>query len=384
MSVEDLAVYVHWPFCQSKCPYCDFNSHVRERIDQADWRAALCLAIDRQAGDLTGRRLGSVFFGGGTPSLMEPATVAAVLDRLGTHASFAENVEITLEANPSSAEAARFAGYALAGVNRLSLGVQALNDADLRFLGRRHDLAEALGAINMAARAFGRYSFDLIYARPGQDLDDWLKELDRALDLACDHISLYQLTIEEGTAFAPAHARGDFILPDDGAAGALFEATQAHLAARGLPAYEISNHARIGSESRHNLVYWLSGEWLGIGPGAHGRIGRGGARLATRQHRAPETWRADLLAGGDGMAEIETLTPTAIRDELVMMGLRLRDGVPHSRFNVRLGVGLDDCLPPARLGRLVSDGLLRRDGDRLSATPFGWQRLNAVLADLLD
>lgn len=377
------AVYVHWPFCRSKCPYCDFNSHVRERIDEAAWREALLKALDRQAARTPGRRVDSVFFGGGTPSLMHPATVGAVLERIAARWQVSPDMEVTLEANPTSVEAANFRGYRAAGVNRLSLGVQSLREADLKFLGRAHDAAEAKAAIALAAASFDRFSFDLIYARPQQNVAGWLAELDEALALAVGHLSLYQLTIEAGTAFHTAYGRGDFALPDDDLAGDLYEATQERLEARGLPAYEISNHARPGEESRHNLVYWRYGDYVGIGPGAHGRLTLDGNKLATRQHKAPERWLADIAAGGDGMAEEETVSPAEQLDEMLMMGLRLRSGIPRGRFQRDFGQPPEALLQSAALADLTEGGFLTLDQTGLRATAAGRQRLNAVLARLV-
>ncbi len=382
-AVSDLALYIHWPFCKSKCPYCDFNSHVREGVDQRRWRDALLAELDRAAAETAGRRIGSIFFGGGTPSLMEPETVAALIARAVERLGLAENAEITLEANPTSVEAARFRALADAGVNRLSLGVQALDDRALRFLGRGHDAAEALAAIALARRHFARFSFDLIYARPGQTPAAWLAELDRALDLAGDHLSLYQLTIEAGTAFATAFARGDFALPDEDLAGALFEATQARLEAAGLPAYEISNHARAGGESRHNLAYWRGEDYAGIGPGAHGRLTQGGRTFAVRSHRAPETWLAAVEQQGDGSAERLALTPAERRRELLMMGLRLAEGVDRARFRAAAGAEIEAALDKARLADLVEGGFVALDAQGLRATAAGRQRLDAVLRALV-
>jgi putative oxygen-independent coproporphyrinogen III oxidase len=378
-----LALYIHWPFCASKCPYCDFNSHVRDAIEQRRWRNALLADLDQAAAETGERLLGSIFFGGGTPSLMAPETVAALLERAAARWRFAADIEITLEANPSSVEAQRFQALRAAGVNRLSLGVQALDEAALRFLGRRHDLAEALAAIALARRHFPRFSFDLIYARPGQTLAAWAAELDRAAALAGDHLSLYQLTIEPGTAFATAHARGDFALPEDELAGALYEATEARLADAGLCAYEISNHARPGGESRHNLAYWRYGDYAGIGPGAHGRLTRGGGRIATRQYRAPETWLAAVERSGHGREESLDLSPADQRREALMMGLRLAEGVERERFRARIGAEIEAALDLARLPDLVEGGFVRLDARGLRATPGGRQRLNAVLAALL-
>jgi putative oxygen-independent coproporphyrinogen III oxidase len=378
------AVYVHWPFCKSKCPYCDFNSHVRDGIDEAAWRAALIEALDRQAATLPGRTVSSIFFGGGTPSLMAPATVAAVLARIAGHWALARDAEITLEANPTSVEAARFRDLAAAGVNRLSLGVQALDDRALRFLGRGHDAGEARRALALAGASFPRFSFDLIYARPGQTAAAWEAELDDALALAGDHLSLYQLTIEPGTAFHAAHARGDFVLPDEDDAAALYELTRDRLAAHGLVAYEISNYARPGAESRHNLVYWCYGDYVGIGPGAHGRLAVDGRKLATRQLKGPETWLAALAAGGDGMAETSVLARDDRLTELTMMGLRLKAGIPRARFRRELDAEPEALFDPKVLAWLIEAGMLTLDQAALSATDAGRQRLNAVLARLLE
>ena len=376
------ALYIHWPFCKSKCPYCDFNSHVRDGIEQERWRRALLAELDHAAAETPGRRITSIFFGGGTPSLMEPATVAALLDRAAARWAMAEDVEVTLEANPTSVEAARFAALRQAGVNRLSLGVQALDDRALRFLGRGHDAAEALAALALAGRHFTRYSFDLIYARPGQTLAQWQAELARAIGLAGDHLSVYQLTIEPGTAFATAYARGDWALPEEDLAGDLFEATQDRLGAAGLTAYEISNHARPGGECRHNLTYWRYGDYVGIGPGAHGRMTLGGGKFATRRHRAPETWLAAIERHGHGLQERIALTPTERREEMLMMGLRLAEGVGRVRFRAETGADIEASLDGERLADLVAGGFLVQDAQGLRATAAGRQRLNAVLAAL--
>ncbi|MGH7032834.1 MAG: radical SAM family heme chaperone HemW [Stellaceae bacterium] len=383
MRGEALGVYVHWPFCLSKCPYCDFNSHVRERIDEARWRAALLDEIDHAAPQLAGRRIATIFFGGGTPSLMQPGTVAAVIDRLAARWPLAEDIEITLEANPTSVEAGRFAGFRTAGVNRVSLGVQALDDQALRFLGRGHDAAQARAAVALAAKHFPRFSFDLIYARPGQSAQSWAGELRGALALAGDHLSVYQLTIEQGTAFAAAYARGDFVLPDDEEQGALYETTQDLLERAGLAAYEISNHARRGGACRHNLVYWRYGDYLGLGPGAHGRLTLDGRKHALRNWRAPETWLRAIEAAGSGTEEDIVLDAGERRDEMLMMGLRLEDGVTRARFRDELGSEIEAALQPARLQGLIVGGFLDLDETGLRATQAGRQRLNAVLGELL-
>jgi len=381
--MPDLALYIHWPFCKSKCPYCDFNSHVRGAIDEARWKRALLTELDQVAAETAGRRLTSIFFGGGTPSLMAPETVAGLIERAGRHWRFADGIEVTLEANPNSVEAARFAALGQAGVNRLSLGVQALDDRALRFLGRAHDAAEALAAIALARRHFRRFSFDLIYARPEQTLEAWGDELDRALPLAGDHLSLYQLTIEPGTAFATAAARGDFALPDDEQQGALYEMTERRLATAGLAPYEISNYARPGSESRHNLAYWRYDDYAGIGPGAHGRLTLDGAKIATRRKRAPETWLAAVEAVGDGSEERVPLSPQERAREMLMMGLRLAPGIDRARFASETGMALEAALDGAQLPHLIEGGFIVLNAAGLQATPAGRQRLNAVLAQLL-
>jgi putative oxygen-independent coproporphyrinogen III oxidase len=377
------ALYIHWPFCKSKCPYCDFNSHVRESVDQVAWRRALLAELDHYAAETAGRMVSSVFFGGGTPSLMAPATAAALIDRIAVRWTLASNAEITLEANPTSVEAGRFRDFRAAGVNRASLGVQALDPQALAFLGRGHSVEEALAAVDLARENFPRFSFDLIYARPSQEPGEWDVELRRALALAGDHLSLYQLTIEPGTAFHTAHGRGDFAVPDDDRAGALYELTQARLTEAGLPAYEISNHARPGSESRHNLVYWRYGDYVGIGPGAHGRLTLDGVKLATRQLRAPERWLAAVERRGDGTEERSEVTLSERLEEMLMMGLRLDEAVPRARFRRECGAEPEAVLDRARLARLVGGGFLMLDDAGLRATTEGRQRLNAVLGALL-
>jgi putative oxygen-independent coproporphyrinogen III oxidase len=381
--VSDLALYIHWPFCKSKCPYCDFNSHVRDGIDEERWRRALITELDHEAAAAPGRRVTSIFFGGGTPSLMAPSTVAALLDGAASRWTLADDVEVTLEANPTSVEAARFAALRQAGVNRVSLGVQALEDQALRFLGRGHSAGEAIAAIGLARQHFPRYSFDLIYARPGQALREWTEELTRAIALAGDHLSVYQLTIEAGTAFATAALRGDWQLPDDAIGGDLFEATQEILGAAGLPAYEISNHARPGAECRHNLAYWRYADYVGIGPGAHGRMTEGAQKLATRRFRAPETWLAAVEQKGHGIQESVPLSPEERREEMLMMGLRLTQGIGRAAFRRETGEDFAEAIDRARLADLVDGGFLTLDPDALTATAAGRQRLNAVLTRLI-
>jgi len=383
IAAEPLAVYIHWPFCRSKCPYCDFNSHVREGVDAARWTRALLADLDHHAALAPGRAIGSVFFGGGTPSLMPPETAAALLDRVGARWTMMPDVEVTLEANPNSAEAARFRAFAAAGVNRLSLGVQALDPAALKMLGRLHDRAEAIAAIEHARDSFARSSFDLIYARPGQSLDAWRNELDEALTLAGEHLSLYQLTIEPGTAFATLERRGDLVPAEEETAAALFEATQDRLAAHGLPAYEISNHARPGAECRHNLTYWRYQDYVGVGPGAHGRLTRDGGKFATRQHRTPERWLAAVERMGTGIEEMAAIDRDTAVEEMLMMGLRLTEGVERVRLERAAGQDAESLFGGS-LAPLLEDGFLTLDEERLAATAAGRQRLNAVLAALLQ
>jgi oxygen-independent coproporphyrinogen-3 oxidase len=372
---DGLALYVHWPFCVSKCPYCDFNSHVRASIDQDLWREALLGDLAHEARLLPGRRLTSIFFGGGTPSLMEPATVAALIAAARAHWSADDDLEVTLEANPNSVEAERFADLAAAGVNRLSLGLQSFDDAALAFLGRAHSASEGLAALEIAQRHFERVSFDLIYALPGDTEAGWARTLDRALGLGTSHLSLYQLTIEPGTRFASMVARREFEPLDGDMAAALFELTDERSAAAGLPAYEISNHARAGAESRHNLTYWRYGDYAGIGPGAHGR------RLGMRsvRHRKPENFLAGLGRNGHGIAEEERLTSREAADEALVMGLRLAEGIDVAALEERFGVAL---VNPVAAERFVTSGLLWRDRDRLGASAAGRLVLDSLLAEI--
>lgn len=373
------AVYVHWPFCQSKCPYCDFNSHVVANVDQAQWALALTRELEHMRGLTGSRHVRSVFFGGGTPSLMLPATVDAVLTKIAGLWQMEEGAEITLEANPTSVEAERFKGYRAAGVNRLSLGVQSLDDAELKFLGRLHSADEALRAIALARETFPRLSFDLIYARPGQTREAWERELRAALAHAADHLSLYQLTIEPDTAFAKLYEKGAFRLPDDDEAAALYALTGAVCAEAGLSAYEVSNYARPGAESRHNLVYWRYGDYAGVGPGAHCRITSGGKRIATRARKMPGDWMASVGRDGHGLEAMEDISPGEQGDEMMLMGLRLSEGVSLARHARIAGRPIAE----ARIAALVSDGLLARDGGLIRATGEGRMVLDAVLARLL-
>ncbi|MGA0539817.1 radical SAM family heme chaperone HemW [Neotabrizicola sp. VNH66] len=375
------ALYLHWPFCKAKCPYCDFNSHVRARIDQADWQAAYLQELDRAAEETGGRILRSVFFGGGTPSLMEPSVVGAILDRISRHWRLSNDMEVTLEANPTSVEAGRFAGYCSAGVNRVSLGLQALNDTDLRRLGRQHSAAEGLVALDLAQSIFDRTSCDLIYARQDQSFDAWTKELRALLSRRPDHISLYQLTVEDGTAFAQLYDAGKLRgLPDEDLAADMYEVTAELCAEAGLKAYEVSNYAIEGAESRHNLVYWRMGDYLGIGPGAHGRLTLDGTRYATNTHRMPEFWLESVRQKGHGEVSRETLDPRAQAIEYLMMCLRLSEGLSLSRYTRLNGAPLNG----QKLAQFREDGLVLVEGDRLRTTNSGRLLLNRLLLELSD
>jgi oxygen-independent coproporphyrinogen-3 oxidase len=377
---EAFGVYVHWPFCLSKCPYCDFNSHVRHAaIDEDRFARAFAREIETMASRVPGREVSSIFLGGGTPSLMQPRTVAAILDAIGRHWRVADDAEVTLEANPTSVEATRFAGYRAAGVNRVSLGVQALDDASLKALGRLHTAREALDAVRIARRAFQRYSFDLIYARPDQTPQMWADELKLAIAEAAEHLSLYQLTIEEGTPFFALHAAGKLKTPDEATARALYDVTQEVCAAHGLPAYEISNHAREGAQCRHNLVYWRAKEYAGIGPGAHGRLDIGGLRHATATEKRPETWLMRVEASGHGVVTDDLLNSEERADEFLLMGLRLAEGIDPKRYAALSGRALD----PDRIAVLREEGAIVVDeSGRLRVTQAGFPVLDAVVADL--
>ncbi len=373
------ALYIHWPFCLAKCPYCDFNSHVRNGVDHALWERSLLADMAREAELASGELLDSIFFGGGTPSLMPPALVARLLDEAERLWGFAPGIEITLEANPSSVEAANFAVLAQAGINRVSLGIQALDDQTLRFLGRLHDADEGLAALEIAQRHFSRVSFDLIYARPDQTPDQWQAELARALSFGTGHLSLYQLTIEPGTRFATLVREGKFTPLDDDQAADLFEITRAMTVAAGLPAYEISNHARIGEQSRHNLTYWRYQDYCGIGPGAHGR--RGG--VATVRHRKPENWLAAIARQHDGIGEARDLGIREQASEAMLMGLRLAEGVDLAGYALRFGLPQDELCDPAKLAFYAGQGLAWRDGGRIGVTPQGMPLLDALLGEMV-
>jgi putative oxygen-independent coproporphyrinogen III oxidase len=373
-------VYIHWPFCLSKCPYCDFNSHVRHAaIDEARFVGAFTTEIAATAARVPGRAVSTIFFGGGTPSLMQPATVGAILDAIAKHWSVASDAEVSLEANPTSVEATRFRGYRAAGVNRVSLGIQALDNAALRELGRMHTAREALDAVGVARSVFDRFSFDLIYARPRQTPQQWAAELKHALAEAGEHLSLYQLTIEQETPFAALHASGKLVIPDDDTARALYDTTKDICAAHGLPAYEVSNHARPGAECRHNLVYWRAQEYAGIGPGAHGRLDIDGERHATATEKRPEAWLMRVEARGHGLVTDDLLLREEMADEFLLMGLRLAEGIDPARYAALAGRPLD----PDRIATLREHGFVETTAaGRLRVTPPGFPVLDAVVADL--
>ncbi len=373
-------LYIHWPFCQAKCPYCDFNSHVVAHIDQKAWQDAYLSEIERIGAETPGRVLRSVFFGGGTPSLMDPDVVDAILTKVRATWPIANDIEITLEANPTSVEAGRFAGYRDAGVNRVSMGIQALNDTDLKALGRLHSAHEAMQAFDIARHVFDRVSFDLIYARQGQSIQDWEKELRQALGLAVDHLSLYQLTIEDGTAFGDRYAAGKLRgLPDDDVAADMYAVTQEVCGSAGLRSYEVSNHARPNSESIHNKIYWKYGDYAGIGPGAHGRLTLGGTRYATEAPLVPAMWLSQVRKTGIGDRSREALQRADQFVEFLLMGMRLREGVVLSRFA--------DCMNDNysnNIKSLIDMGFIRYDETTLSLTDRGYPVLNAVLREMLD
>ncbi|MBS0988286.1 coproporphyrinogen III oxidase [Acetobacter okinawensis] len=383
MQNEPLALYIHWPFCLAKCPYCDFNSHVRDTIPQARFAKALRAELAHDAARLGRRKLTSIFFGGGTPSLMAPETVAALIEDAKALFDAAPELEITLEANPTSVEAGRLHQFRQAGVNRVSLGIQALDDRALAFLGREHSAAQARAALETARGLFPRLTFDLIYARPEQSLGAWREELTTALQLADDHLSLYQLTIEPGTRFEALYRKGAFTLPDDDTAATLYEATADLTQAHGMAAYEVSNYARPGSESQHNLTYWRYADYLGIGPGAHGRLSFGNALVATRRHRAPEPWAERVERAGTGQTQEEELTPHDRAQEMLLMGLRVYEGINLSRFYARTGIRLEDAVDQSVLAQALQEGYLNLSAQTLRATPEGRLRLEALLAALV-
>lgn len=378
-----LAVYIHWPFCKAKCPYCDFNSHVRDKVDHNDWKNAYLKEL-RHYRELTGERhIESVFFGGGTPSLMEASTVQAVIDEIASLWGIPQGTEITLEANPTSVETDKLRAFKAAGVNRVSLGVQALRDADLKMLGRQHSAAEAIAAVKMAAQVFDRFSFDLMYARPDQTVSAWKQELSEGLDYAGAHMSLYQLTIEEGTQFHTLYQRGDLKIPDEDTGADLFELTQEMMEARGMPAYEISNHAKLGDESRHNLVYWKYRDYAGIGPGAHGRLTLNGEKFATRAHRAPEKWLELVAAQNHGAHPFEAIDQAQRAREMLMMGLRLSEGVDIQAFRAEVGGELSSFINHDRTKLMEQEGFIEQTATSFRATPAGRQRLNTLLSALV-
>jgi len=377
--VSPLALYIHWPFCVSKCPYCDFNSHVRAGVDEAAWRRALLADLAHEAALTGGRLLTSIFFGGGTPSLMPPALVAALIEAAGRHWSFTPDIEITLEANPSSVEAARFADLAAAGINRVSLGLQSLDDNTLHLLGRAHDVQEGQAALAIAQQAFARVSVDLIYALPGQTAAAWEAELQRALGFGTGHLSLYQLTIEPGTRFATLVRKGELVEADADHAATLFELTRTLTTSAGRPAYEISNHARPGEESRHNLAYWRYRDYLGVGPGAHGRRDA----IATFRHKKPENWMQAVSTQGHGIATQETLSPATRATEALLMGLRLDEGLDLDAIAHATGLPIGTLVDEAAVRRLATLGLVTRNGTRLGVTQRGMPLLDAILGEVV-
>ena len=376
-----LAIYIHWPFCKSKCPYCDFNSHVAEQIVAERWQAAYLKEIKYFAARVGKREVGSIFFGGGTPSLMPVDLVKAMIDTLGEYFTFTADIEITLEMNPTSIEAEKLYGFKAAGVNRVSVGIQSLRAKDLKFLGRQHSAEEALAALQTARDIFPNYSFDLIYARPGQTLEAWQQELEEALEFVGPHFSLYQLTIEKGTPFYAAYQRGEFALPDEEVAAEMYELTEAMLKAKGLLAYEVSNYARPGLECRHNLTYWHYGEYIGIGPGAHGRIGF--PRSATMMIHGPEAWLKNVEEKNHGLQSDVVITPQEIKEEAVMMGLRLASGIDVARFKTATGLDLWSCLDAKKLKVCAEEGLIKYTSKNLCPTPKGRMLLSSLTALLL-
>jgi len=383
VSPKNLSIYIHWPFCLSKCPYCDFNSHVRDKIDEAAWTDALIRELDHYRMLSGPRTITSVFFGGGTPSLMKAVTVEKLLNRIAENWTISKATEITLEANPTSVEAGKFMDFAAAGINRLSLGIQALNDADLKALGREHNVKEARQAIDLSQKYFSNTSFDLIYARMGQTLGTWEQELAQALNMAVGHLSLYQLTIERGTAFYQAHEKGRIILPDEDVSADMYELTQQVCAAHGLPAYEVSNHARAGRESRHNLTYWTYADYIGVGPGAHGRLSRDGRLYALSQDRSPEKWLKNVTAQGHATDQTECLTAQMKAEEMIMMGLRLNRGIDLASFENRVGQKIEKFINYQYLQRLFELNYMEMDDHHLRVTAEGMPLLNGLLGRIL-
>jgi putative oxygen-independent coproporphyrinogen III oxidase len=388
---KPLAVYIHWPFCKSKCPYCDFNSHVRERVDGARWQAALLSELEYMAAQVPERVVTSIFFGGGTPSLMPPATAGALIEKVRRLWKAAPDIEITLEANPTSVETDTFPEFKSAGINRVSLGVQSLREAELRFLGRGHSVTEALRAIELARHTFERYSFDLIYARPQQDLTQWEKELSEALNYAGGHLSLYQLTIEQNTAFHHAYAKGGFTLPGEAESEALYRLTEAIMAERGLAAYEVSNYATPGQESRHNMSYWKGDDYIGVGPGAHGRItldapaiASTSSRIATQTLKSPERWLENAERQGHAVEVWETVGQEQEIEERLMMGLRLAEGIDYQLFREQTGRELAAHIDQGKRRLYTREGLLADRDDRLQTTLKGRLLLNRLTAELLN
>ncbi len=383
MTDEPIALYIHWPFCLAKCPYCDFNSHVRERIDQTRFAAALRTELAWEASRIGPRPLGSIFFGGGTPSLMNPDTAGALIADAKRLFAPTADIEITLEANPTSVEIARLRAFRDAGINRISMGIQSLDPTDLARLGRQHSAPEAITALERARALFPRLSFDLIYARPGQTLESWRAELRRALALAADHLSLYQLTIEPGTVYEGMHRRGELTLPDDDLAADLYDATAEEAARFGLAPYEVSNYAKPGAESRHNLAYWRYRDYAGIGPGAHGRITRDTTLYATRRHRAPEPWAERVERDGHGTTHDDAVSQQDRAREMLLMGLRLTEGINAPRFAARTGLALPDAIDPGILAQALDAGYLTMTETTLAPTPEGRKRLDSLLAALV-
>ncbi len=380
---EGLAIYIHWPFCASKCPYCDFNSHVRSAIDQELWKKSLIQDLQWHATMTPGRTVESIFFGGGTPSLMDPMVTHATIDKIHQLWDISHDLEVTLEANPSSVEASRFKSYKTAGVNRVSLGVQSFNDQNLSFLGRNHSAHEALDAITLARNTFNRISFDLMYSLPNQTSDQWRQELTTALTLAVDHLSLYQLTIEKNTKFYGDWRRNKLIMPDEDLQADTYELTQTVLQEKGFPAYEISNHALKGAECRHNLIYWRGGEWLGIGPGAHGRLNLPAGRTATQQWKNPEKWLAAITKHGHGMQSQEVLSNTIHAEEAIMMNLRLTEGMNLTHLAKKTNIPLEKMINLDVLNDLVQDNFLWQNDQTIGTTPKGSLVLNTLLSSLL-